>query len=295
MTAYAWRLPLRSESGPGASSTTKELVPGKRWFCQLGAVPCGQRILAKLMLEKRANFLATGTLWPQARTRVCGWWYQIVSSGLRSLTSLRTVRVSGSDHGRGPEYSASQRLPIGIHSEPKFRFRSTPRPFWRTPSLRPSGFTQWITRRSKLPGGLRRTRLCVTALPAHSFPWMQPTTSTLCGLAGSPRRCTLMGRSSVEWPTTSVPVLGPEAASATAESRISIPIGLLYADRRPRGSRTSPVRAICLIVLTFALLGFATPSAEEGGAPPPAQTDRAMRWRDSRAVGTPSAGRLVRG
>ena len=190
------------------------------------------------MLEKRANFLAAGTLWPQARTRVCGWWYQIVSSGWRSLTSLRTVRVSGSDHGRGPEYSGSQRLPIGIHSEPKFRFRSTPRPFWRTPSLRPSGFTQWITQRSKLPGGLRRTRLCVTALPAHSFPWMQPTTSTLCGLAGSPRRCTLMGRSWVEWPTTSVPVLGPEEASATAESRISIPIGLLYADHRPGGSRT---------------------------------------------------------
>src|SRR6187551_901502 len=239
MTAYAWRFALRSESGPGASSTTKELVPGKRWFCQLGAVPCGQRIFAKSMLEKRANFLAAGTLWPQARTRVCGWWYQMVSSGFRSLTSLRTVRVSGSDQGRGPEYSGSQRLPIGIHSEPKFRFRSTPRPFCRTPSSRPSGLTQWITHRSKLPGGLRRVSLCVTAPPAHSFPWMHPTTSTLCGLEASPRRCTLIGRSWVEWPTTAVSVVGAAVASASAERRISMPIRSLVRGP-PAGRFTYP-------------------------------------------------------
>jgi penicillin-insensitive murein endopeptidase len=54
------------------------------------------------------------------------------------------------------------------------------------------------------------------------------------------------------------------------------------------------VRTICLIVLTFALCGFATSSADES-VPPPAQRDQAMQWRDSRAVGTPAAGSLVRG
>jgi murein endopeptidase len=54
------------------------------------------------------------------------------------------------------------------------------------------------------------------------------------------------------------------------------------------------VRTICLIALTFALCGFATPSADEG-APPPEQREHTMHWRDSRALGTPSAGRLVRG
>jgi murein endopeptidase len=53
------------------------------------------------------------------------------------------------------------------------------------------------------------------------------------------------------------------------------------------------VRTICLIVLTFAFCGFATPSAEMG--PPPALRDPGIQWRHSRALGTPSAGRLVRG
>jgi murein endopeptidase len=53
------------------------------------------------------------------------------------------------------------------------------------------------------------------------------------------------------------------------------------------------VRTICLIVVTFALCGFMTPSGEIGT--PPAQRDPGIRWRDSRALGTPSAGRLVRG
>jgi murein endopeptidase len=53
------------------------------------------------------------------------------------------------------------------------------------------------------------------------------------------------------------------------------------------------VRTICLIVVTFALCGFMTPSGEIGT--PPAQRDPGIQWRDSRALGTPSAGRLVRG
>jgi murein endopeptidase len=53
------------------------------------------------------------------------------------------------------------------------------------------------------------------------------------------------------------------------------------------------VRTICLIVVTFALCGFMTPSGEIG--PPSAQRDPEIQWRDSSALGTPSAGRLVRG
>jgi murein endopeptidase len=53
------------------------------------------------------------------------------------------------------------------------------------------------------------------------------------------------------------------------------------------------VRTICLIVLTFALCGFATPSAEM--AAPPAPPDPPIHWRESRALGVPAAGRLVGG
>jgi murein endopeptidase len=51
---------------------------------------------------------------------------------------------------------------------------------------------------------------------------------------------------------------------------------------------------MCLIVLTFAACGFVTPSAERI-APPTEPSKPGIQWRDSRAVGTPSAGRLVRG
>ena len=44
LTARAWRAAAAGPSRPAGSSTTKDAVPGKRWFCQLGAVPCGQRM-----------------------------------------------------------------------------------------------------------------------------------------------------------------------------------------------------------------------------------------------------------
>ena len=52
------------------------------------------------------------------------------------------------------------------------------------------------------------------------------------------------------------------------------------------------MRTICLI-WTLAACGFVTPLAEEGASPK--APELAVHWRDSRAVGTPSAGRLVRG
>jgi murein endopeptidase len=51
---------------------------------------------------------------------------------------------------------------------------------------------------------------------------------------------------------------------------------------------------MCLIVLTFAACGFVTPSAGRI-APPKERSKPEIEWRDSRALGTPSAGRLVRG
>ena len=53
------------------------------------------------------------------------------------------------------------------------------------------------------------------------------------------------------------------------------------------------MRAICLIALTFAACGFAARSTEMG--PPPAERAPLVGWRDSRALGTHSDGRLVRG
>jgi len=51
---------------------------------------------------------------------------------------------------------------------------------------------------------------------------------------------------------------------------------------------------MCLVLLTFAACGFVTPSAERV-APPAAAPNPEIEWRQSRAVGAPSAGRLVRG
>ncbi len=48
-TASAWRFAAAGERAPAASSTTKALVPGKRWFCQFAAVPAGQRIARNRM------------------------------------------------------------------------------------------------------------------------------------------------------------------------------------------------------------------------------------------------------
>jgi murein endopeptidase len=54
------------------------------------------------------------------------------------------------------------------------------------------------------------------------------------------------------------------------------------------------VRTICLIVLTSVAFGFAAPFVDVS-APAPAPREESVRWRDSRALGTPADGRLVRG
>jgi murein endopeptidase len=69
---------------------------------------------------------------------------------------------------------------------------------------------------------------------------------------------------------------------------------MYYGDRLSGGSRTPEVRTICLILLTSVVCGFAAPFAGVR-LPPPAPLVQDVRWRESHALGTPSAGRLVRG
>ena len=44
LSARTWRVSRRSVSSPAGSSTTNAALSGKRWFCQFGAVPFGQRM-----------------------------------------------------------------------------------------------------------------------------------------------------------------------------------------------------------------------------------------------------------
>jgi murein endopeptidase len=53
------------------------------------------------------------------------------------------------------------------------------------------------------------------------------------------------------------------------------------------------VRSLCLILLTVVACGFASPFSSGVGFTPAPQ--HAIRWRDSRALGSPAAGALVRG
>src|SRR6266540_3208469 len=135
-------------------------------------------------------------LGPHARTRPCGWWNQIVSSGRSRSISRAAIRVSGSDSGRGPGYSW---WPPGLHSEGKLRLRSTPRPFWRRPRANPSGFRFGTSHRST--EGDERARIRVTAVPAHSSPWMQPTTRSRCSADRSPTRTASISLPLVERPS----------------------------------------------------------------------------------------------
>jgi murein endopeptidase len=66
--------------------------------------------------------------------------------------------------------------------------------------------------------------------------------------------------------------------------------------RGPLGRRfpyASRVRSLCLILLAAVASGFASPFATQGPFRP--TPDNAIRWQSSRALGSPAAGRLVRG
>lgn len=142
---------------------------------------------------------------PQARTNGTSpryWWYQIVTVGRARRIRSRAIRVSGSDSGRGPEYCGSQRRPIGCQCAGKLRFRSTPRPFCRTLSARPSGLRFASSQRSSRLG-LVRSRRRTMAMPAHSSPWMQPTTRIRHWLVELSSSSARTGRPRAEWPRRS--------------------------------------------------------------------------------------------
>ncbi len=69
------------------------------------------------------------------------------------------------------------------------------------------------------------------AVPAHSFPWMQPTTRIFVSLVGSPRRNAMIGRPSTECPSTILRTIGGAAARRGA-----------VAARNPRDNGSTTIR-----------------------------------------------------
>ena len=130
-------------------------------------------------------------------------------------------------------------------------------------------------------------------MPAHSSPWMQPTTRTLCGLAASPSRWALIGRSASECPTTACPWSATTRRGRRREQDLDAH-GHVLRGPLPRRFTYPGVRTICLILLTSVgsrLRGTVRRSPVTGSR----RREMDMRWRESDALGTPAAGRLVRG
>jgi len=82
--------------------------------------------------------------------------------------------------------------------------------FWRVLWARPSGLTVGTSQRSAGPPVTRR-KARITGSPAHSLPWMQPTTSTRMP-AGLPARSTTIGRPSDECPMRCTGAAAPSAS-----------------------------------------------------------------------------------
>src|SRR6185437_15958376 len=100
--------------------------------------------------------------------------------------------------------------------------RSTPWPFWRVSAARPSGFRVGTSHMSNMRGGRTRRRRRITATPAHSLPWMQPTTSTRRGACGAPDSVAMIARPPAEVPICCVTCTdgpyGPTVISGSAAS-----------------------------------------------------------------------------
>src|SRR4051812_16133252 len=140
------------------------------------------------------------------------WWYQTVTAGCSPGTSRPPARDSGSENAGRPGEEGSNALPPPAQRRPKLRLRSTPRAFWRVPRRTPSGLTVSTSHSSTPAGGVERRRREITARPAVSLPWIEPTTRTFTG--PSPTRAARSGWSSAEWPNTS-----DAAAAARASTR----------------------------------------------------------------------------
>ena len=135
LTARAWRAAAAGPSRAGRQLDDEGRGARKRWFCQLGAV----RVASGWSGTARLR----GARTPRVARSAPG-----AHDGLRLVVPDRHV---GPDALHEPPGQPGLPLrpgprarvlripasPIGIHSEPKLRLRSTPRPFRRTPRRLP--------------------------------------------------------------------------------------------------------------------------------------------------------------
>ena len=162
----------------------------------------------------------------------------------------------------------SNGAPAARQRNGKLRLRSVPRAFWRVPRATPSGLTVRTSHSWTPAGGVIRRSRATTAWPAVSVPWIDPTTSTRRGAAGSPTRSTSSGAPSAERPNVSAPAAaGREAeqedereqdGGGHAASTLASAAGG-YGGAPPRGARDAP---------PLRTAGAAAPAAAPRGAAP---------------------------
>jgi hypothetical protein len=115
---------------------------------------------------------------------------------------------------------------MGFQPREKLRFRSTPLAFCRVPALDPSGFRSGTSNNLTSSGIAILLSLRTTDLPAHSFPWMHPITSTEWRAPGSPLSKTPIARSSTDrpirdHPARAVPDTARTNTSASVPARVT--------------------------------------------------------------------------
>src|SRR6185503_9950759 len=220
--APAWRATAAAVIGPAGSSTAKDDPRAKWWFCHRDAVPPGFGLRNRRSPTMCAYRRAAAVLRPEAQTSRSCWWYQTERVGRTRSMRRWAARVSGSENGRGPESYVLHGTPWRVHPALKLRLRSTPCPFWRVPAARPSGFRVGTSHMSNIRGGRIRRSRRTTAVPAHSLPWMQPTTITRRGACGAPDSVAMIARPPAEVPICCVTwtdgPYGPTVISGSAAS-----------------------------------------------------------------------------
>ena len=89
---------------------------------------------------------------------------------------------------------------MGRQRNGKFRLRSTPRASCRVPRANPSGFASKMIKTWAAAGGRSLDSALAMRTPAHSLPWMHPTTRSRRALVGSPSSTARMGLPKTERP-----------------------------------------------------------------------------------------------
>jgi hypothetical protein len=144
-------------------------------------------------------------LGPHARTSgsAC-WWYQMLTRGRPVRITARAARVSGSENGREPECSRSPGRPIGRPPGRKVAVEvhavGVETRASRAAVRVEVGQDAHVAVHRRTACRAARTRRAI-AVPAHSVPWMQPTTSTRRCDAGLPDTVNRSGRPPALRPT----------------------------------------------------------------------------------------------